>query len=143
MDSSQETIVGDNLFDETAPSHLADNSEKNIAWVERMFNKWVEEQREKTPEFFSCDLRNLLQHFKPVINDYLPKFLADIRKTDGSTYPPKTLLYIFKTISMLANKLNLGYNLLKDNDFDRTRRYLNDMMKRGTQSGYQPPKKQG
>ena len=133
----------DNTFpedDETARS-LSEKSEKNIAWVEELYSRWINVQREKSPNFFPIDLANLLKNFRPIINEYLPKFFNEIRKKDGEMYPPNTLLVIMRTIQMLVYKLNLGYSLWVDDEFAVTRKHLKNAMRKSTQSGYQRPKR--
>ena len=89
-----------------------------------------------------CDLRNLFTIWRPMINEYLSKFFNEVRKVDGSPYPPKTLGWMLQLMNMLAKELRVEMNLCTDLEFKRTRDYLDTKMKELTANGYQAARRQ-
>ena len=84
----------------------------------------------------------LLRNCQPNVNDYVSKFFSEVRKTNGSVYPPPTLNYMLHLINM-ARELNCGIKIYEDEEFSRLRCYVNDELKnKSTANGYQQPKVQ-
>ena len=81
----------------------------------------------------------LFQNFRPVINDYLPMFLDEIRRKNGTLYPPRTL-YTMPTITQIL-ELNLKCDIMNDSEFTRARKYFDKNLKKLTANGNQPLKR--
>ena len=97
--------------------------------------------QESGGKIFAFSLDMLFTNFRSVINEHLPRFVIEIRRTDGSNFPPKTLYQMFLNMQLMVKDLNLPFNLLTDKEFEKTRRFLDDRMKQLTANGYQPVKK--
>jgi integrase len=102
-----------------------------IHWAEATFRRWT-----SSP----VDLRFL----NPVaINSVVPKFILEIRKEDGGSYPPNTLydlvIYLQQAISLTQKTT---YNFLEDPQFAAIKLVLDAEMKRLRSCGIGVMKKQ-
>ncbi len=65
------------------------NTEKNDRWATNTFNAWVSERNKHSQE--QCPDDVLERDDAELLNKWLTLFVAEVRKVDGSRYPPKTI----------------------------------------------------
>ena len=67
------------------------NTKKNTNWSVKNFTEWRDYHNSISED--QCP-ENLLEVPNPVlINKWIARFMAETRREDGSTYPPKTIAY--------------------------------------------------
>lgn len=72
--------------------YVPDNTRKNTAWALKVFTEWRFAREEKCPEdVLTCGKAD-------VLNYWLPRFVNEARKADGSPYPPRTINQILAAL---------------------------------------------
>ena len=66
------------------------NTKKNDRWSERSFNDWIRERNEQCDD--QCPVNILETEDAECLAKWLSLFVIEIRKKDGSCYPPATML---------------------------------------------------
>ena len=66
------------------------NTKKNDRWSERSFNDWITERNEQCDD--QCPVNILETEDAECLAKWLSLFVIEIRKKDGSCYPPATML---------------------------------------------------
>lgn len=89
--------------------YIPDNTQKNTAWAVKVFSEWRFAREEKCPE----DL--LTSGNVDLLNYWLPRFVNEARKTDGTPYPPRTINQILAALQ----RFMLGENHLLPKFLDR------------------------
>ena len=77
------------------------------------------------------------------LNHTLSSFVCEVRKTDGSRYPPNTLHGIITSIQHFLKGNGKPVGFFNDNKFSFLRNALDTMMKESASSGLGFTKKQG
>lgn len=105
-------------------------------WVKNIFNTWCEE-KVKAGEIDSH--LQQLEHFNnDEINDYLSKFILEVRKQDGTFYPRESLLSIAAGLQSIVRKEHPEINLFNSYKTKRFTDAMDASMKMSTSS--LPPK---
>jgi hypothetical protein len=102
-----------------------------ISWAEATFRRWT-----SSP----LDLRSLDVGW---MNSMVSKFILEIRKEDGSSYPPNTLYDLVIYLQQAINRTqNTAYNFLDDAQFNTIKLVLDAELKQVRSSGIGSTKKQ-
>ena len=73
------------------------NTRKNTMWAWRVFAEWRAE-RNKNPENDPCPMDLFENPDIPRLNNWLARFIAEVRRQDGNPYPPKTIHQILAAL---------------------------------------------
>jgi hypothetical protein len=65
----------------------------------------------------------------------LCRFVVEVRKVDGSLYPPKTVRQLVLLIQMYLNNNGRSVRFLGDNEFLSVQNAVDNVMKRGAEHG--------
>ena len=130
--NDDEQLLGEVL---AGQSTLAPSSLLKLLWINRLWQTFVETQRQTDREYLPCDLDSLLRNFGPVSVEYLVKFFTSLKKRDGADYPPQRLFQIFLGVQMIVNESGQQYNIMKGNEFLRLQRCVDRLMKRRAKQG--------
>ena len=97
-----------------------------------MWEEWCQYQR----EYHHSDISTLHHITRTQLQHWLTRFVLEVRKKDGTEYPPDTLHHICSGIAchMRANG-HPALNIYQDNDFTEFRTTLDAEMKRLQQKG--------
>ena len=145
-----ETPRGQGRFARTSKEELETDIENSIPkktrektkWAMKIYRTWLAEWRVRIDD-------NILKVLKPIEEfsygdlDYtLEYFFCDVRKVDGTRYPPQTLKEIACAIQFhFNNTLKWNISIFKDKEFKRSRESLDSQMKKGASLGLVKPKK--
>ena len=69
--------------------YVPPNTEKNTKWAVKCFNEWISFRNQAEGE--KCPEDILLAQDAEALNKWIPRFIAEVRKADGSKYPPKSI----------------------------------------------------
>lgn len=75
--------------EEMSKGYVPANTEKSTRWAKKCFMEWVYEVN-KRPNV--CPLNILELQDAETINRWIPKFIAEVRRSDGKAYTPNTTL---------------------------------------------------
>ena len=111
------------------------NTQRRVNWVIKKFHTWHEE--------WKCRLTGGLKVYKDLkemtlsdIDFCLQYFIAEIRKSDGEMFPPKTYKEIISSFQHhLNNALGIKCSIFLDHAFLETRKVLDAQMKRSAAAG--------
>ena len=79
------------------------NTQKNNAWVMRVFSKWrVQRNGDISDKAHQCPENLLDDPDSKKLNFWLSRFVTEVRKQDGQSYPPRT---IHQILSALQRKM--------------------------------------
>lgn len=104
---------------------LAAATNTKIRWAVKLYNEWAS-SRGVTP------LENVVE--VAAINEQLSRFVLEVRRTDGESYPPCTLYQLVVCLQR-ALKDRLDVKVLKDSVFKPLQATLDTEMKRLTSLG--------
>ena len=127
--------VSEEDLEKLKKSRVPINTQRRVNWATKMFIRWHEE--------WKCRLNGGLKVYKDLhemtkgdIDFCLQYFIAEIRKADGSMYPPKTYKEIISSFQhYLNNDLGMKCSIFLDNDFQETRKVLDAQMKKSAAIG--------
>ncbi len=89
-------FVGDEEMETICKGYVPVNTEKNTKWSVKCFNQWVVSRNRECED--ECP-EDLLETHNPVeLNKWIPRFIAEVRKSDGEKYPPKSIQLILSGI---------------------------------------------
>ena len=71
---------------------FSDETMKKVNWVRRMYTDW-RNYRNGSPslESVECDIEDISNLNKESLNKAICKFITEVKKVDGSDYPPCTM----------------------------------------------------
>lgn len=115
---------------------FASETDKKIRWVVNMYGEWCK-YRNSVPGFdiIKLDLMNVATITKANLVYAATRFLAEVKKMDGSDFPPKTLYEILVTLQFHLETLGFSWKLLDDEAFKDLRFTLDNLMKVRCRSG--------
>ena len=91
------------------------NTKKNDRWSERSFNDWITERNEQCDDM--CPVNILETEDAECLAKWLSLFVIEIRKKDGSCYPPATIHMLLCGLQRIMNrKKTRPFNIFSKND---------------------------
>ena len=82
--------VKESEYSEAAKGVIPANTKKCTNWAVRVLESWINERRVRKPE--DPIPENILQcHDKAIVCKYMRYFVLEVRKEDGSPYPPSSI----------------------------------------------------
>ena len=90
--------ISEDELAEISKGFVPPNTKKNSDWGMRVFLEWRAQRNERVDDT-KCPNDLLDRPAEPeVINQWLAKFVAEVRKMDGQPYPPKTIHQILAAL---------------------------------------------
>ena len=108
---------------------------KKMSWVKNMFQEW-RYYRNLSTEFsdIHCDLDNVETITVESLKFALVRFITEVKKIDGTDFPPKTL-YIVICIQFLLETEGFTWRLISDKPFTEVKFTLDNTMKKRAEEG--------
>ena len=93
------------------------NTEKNTRWAKKCFREWVYEIN-KRPDCVERCPEDILERQSPeVLNQWISKFIAEARRTDGQNYSPRSIHQILSSLlRYMRSVCDTAPNILDKND---------------------------
>ena len=109
---------------------------KKVHWVWCMYADW-RLFRDSQPNLrsYSCNLDAMETVNKKDLNEAMCRFITEVKKVDGSDYPPKTLYDIVICVQFWLETQGLAWKLLNDVAFQELKFTLDNLMKLHTAAG--------
>ena len=79
--------IDDNEMASICKGYVPPNTEKNTRWSLSVFREWKSSRTDNK----KCPDDILEQADSATLNFWLPRFVAEVRRSDGKPYPPKTI----------------------------------------------------
>ena len=125
-------IVDEEMADLTRKG-FSSQTNKKISWVKNMFDEWRKYRNSsETMGMIELDLDNDATISPLSLNYSICRFLTEIKKLDGSDFPPKTLKDIILSLQFYLETRGYTYHLIDDDLFREIRFTLDNLMKRRT-----------
>ena len=122
-------------------TRLNENTIKKTQSVFKLFSEWHSKWKVGLDGGLKV-LKDLNEVTKTELNYLLECFFMELRKTDGSHYPPGTLKSYFFCIGYhCKNSFGKSWLVFKDKEFSGARDSLDAAMKSSARNGYLLPKK--
>ena len=143
--------VGDLISDDEIESYgfltVPENKRKNGNWANGAFNAWVKERNNKvrTKEVQALHLipEKAFKDFTvEEINYAMPRFIAEVRKQDGSLYPPNSLWQLVVGLQIYLRMKGRPVIFLNYDNFAQVKYSLDYHMKERREKGLGVDKKQ-
>ena len=125
-------------------SMLSKSSLQKNDWLERTYERWSKATKELETDFNFTDLHSLLENNFECCGDVLAQFFQEVKKEDGSEYPPSTVGNMFRSLQMYLNENfpQRKINVKSDIEFINVRKSVNARMMALTEAGLKTPQKQ-
>lgn len=81
------------------------NTKKNTAWAVNVFEEWRVARKEATCDSEHCPEDLLSNPTAEALNRWIPKFIVEARKVDGSPYPPRSINQILAALQRHMREL--------------------------------------
>ena len=109
---------------------FSDETVKKINWAKGMYMDWMR-FRNKNPnlENVNCNIEELGSFSKEDLCHYLCKFITEVRKLDGSDFPPRTLYDVIICIQFWMESNGYNWKLISGLEFQNLRYTLDNTMK--------------
>ena len=126
-DSSLDTLTKKNFSPETL---------KKVSWVRNMYNEWRDHRNSTVGvSDIHCDLDNMSTVSVESFIFAMCRFITEVKKLDGSEFPPKTLYDIVICVQFYLKTQGLMWKILSDDTFKDLRFTLDNVMKERTARG--------
>ena len=125
-------------------SMLSKSSLRKNDWLERTYERWSKATKELETDINFTDLHSLLENNFECCGDVLAQFFHEVKKEDGSEYPPSTVGNMFRSLQMYLNENfpQRKINVKSDIEFLDVRKSVDARMIALTEAGFRTPKKQ-
>ena len=121
-------IYTETELEEKIKDSVPDGTRKKVRWALNVLKEW---QNETLNDESRLHMYGEIETFPAsTINYELKTFLCEVRKKDGSRYPPKTLYDLIVMLNYyLTKEVRRGLNIMKDKEFLETRMATNGKRK--------------
>ena len=109
---------------------FSEETMKKVVWVRNMYNDWRKFRNESIVlQSVQCDLENVGSFSKEELLGALCKFITEVKKVDGSDFPPRTLYDIIICVQFWLESNGINWRLVSDGDFQDLKFTLDNPMK--------------
>ncbi|CAC5389685.1 unnamed protein product [Mytilus coruscus] len=122
---------------------FADSTMSKIKWATTLFKQWKSTRniRANDPNVGLSPIRvDLAEMSLDELNYFISRFICDVRKTDGTEYPPDTLYSLVICLQLYMDTLGYNHKFLSDSSFIQIKNSLDNVMK--LRAEVRVPKKQ-
>ena len=125
-------------INELKHKNFAFQSKKKIRWCVNMYDDWRRE-RMLDPyiprEICSANLNALFTFSEGDLDYSLARFIREVKKVDGTDFPPNSLREIIIMIQMYLHENLISWKLLDGDNFSVLRNMVDNTMKERTAQG--------
>ena len=145
----QEETTIMNRFHQTTEEQIEDDikagipktTRKKMQWAMNLFKEWLYYWRVRLDDIPKV-LKDIEEFTKSDLDYCLRYFFSEVRKMDGSYYPPETLKSLAAMIQLyFRNEFKWQFSIFKDSDFVKARESLDSQMKKSARLGNVQPRK--
>ena len=111
------------------------NTKKNTSWA--VWNEWSAYRRGQDPSNY------LLTMQVSELNEWLSRFVVEVRRKDGKFYPPNTLHQLCCGLLRRLREVDPSLDIFKNPEFDSFRKTLDAEMKRFARHANSPQESRG
>ncbi|CAC5398261.1 unnamed protein product [Mytilus coruscus] len=122
---------------------FADSTMSKIKWATTLFKQWKSTRyiRANDPNVGLSPIRvDLAEMSLDELNYSISRFICEVRKTDGTEYPPDTLYSLVICLQLYMDTLGYNHKFLSDSSFIQIKNSLDNVMK--LRAEVRVPKKQ-
>lgn len=111
------------------------NTLKKMNWVMKLFREWLQDWRIRMDDTLKV-FKEVDEFNKSDLNHVLKYFYAEIRKKDGTRYPPETLKSITAMVQLyFRTKHHWEFSIFTDSEYQIARESLDAQMKQAANVG--------
>ena len=125
-----------NVMESLSHKNFSDETMKKVNWVRRMYNDW-REFRNGNPNLQS--INSNIEEFNHLKKDEFAnnvcRFISEVKKVDGSDFPPRTLYDIVLCLQFWLESNGINWRLISDNEFTSVKYTVDNLMKQRAASG--------
>ena len=124
--------ISDNEVSIAAKNSVPKTTEKSTIWSLNLWEEWKESRKGMGAEYPPTP-----PHFLSAskLNDWMCKFILEVRRKDGAEYPPNSLYQIACGIMRHVRMYEPAVNFFTQPEFDTFRRVIDSEMKRLKSTG--------
>ena len=129
-------LLSKEVLSELSHKNFAPETLKKVRWVHKMYREWRAHRHGMGLEFISCDLEDRSTISTSSLSFALCRFITEVKKTDGSNFPGKTLYDILVCVQFHLECLGFAFRLISDTQpFHDLKYTLDNMMKQRVANG--------
>lgn len=132
-------FCNDEQIKENIKKQIPSSSQSKSKWAKIVFEEYNNARNTNILNTFSTELmvlKNLNEMSKSDMEFILPKFINDVRKKDGSKYPPESLRQLVCALfHYLRYEVEQNWDFFRDSNFSLARKALDASMKCATKEG--------
>ncbi len=132
------TPVDPKILEDMGRKRFSENTERKVAWAAQMYLDWrTFHLKNKLADchIVLADLDTLTKLDKVSLSYSLSNFILEVKKKDGSDFPPQTLYQIVISLQFFLETKGLEWKLIDDPVFIRFKNTLDNVMKERSKSG--------
>lgn len=139
--------ISDEQIEKFSKKDQPKNTQRSISWAVNLFEQWrqlrnAQVMKTKFPGDMKVLPYRLLAMDREDINYALSRFIFEVKKLDGTDYPPSTVRQMVLLIQMYLNDHDKPYRLLSDIAFSKLQHCVDNLMKSRAEKGLGLKKKQ-
>ena len=116
--------------------NFSDETMKKITWVFNMYQDWMNYRNSLgNLTKVTCDLSDVSTINVNSLSFGLCRFLTEVKKLDGSEFPPKTLYDMLMCVQFFLETVGFSWRLISDDEFKEVKFTLDNVMKQRTAQG--------
>ena len=112
--------------------NFAPKSKLKINWAMNLYSDWRKyrmSQQCVPDEILKCDLDSLGQFFKADLCFAMCRFVREVKKMDGTDFPPNTIRELVVMIQMYLHENNVFWKLYDEQEFIHLKNVVDNTMK--------------
>ena len=132
------TPVDAKILEDMGRKRFSENTERKVAWAVQMYRDWRNfclKNKHADCCIISADLDTLTKLDKVSFSYSLSNFILEVKKKDGTDFPPQTLYQIIISLQFFLETRGLEWKLIDDPVFIRFKNTLDNLMKERAKSG--------
>ena len=116
--------------------NFAPETMKKVRWATKMFREWRMYRKSQGLEEILCGLDEKSTISPQSLIFALVRFITEVKKVDGSEFPPRTLYDIIVCVQFHLECIGLNWKIINDKSFSDVKLTLDNVMKLHTAQGY-------
>ena len=126
----------ENVMVQYSRKQFSDETHKKIKWVRNMYSDWRDfRNADANLQDVTCDIQSLGSFTKEELCSALCKFITEVRKLDGSEFPPCTLYDIIICVQFWLESNGYNWRLVSGKEFETLKFTLDNCMKERASRG--------
>ena len=123
--------LADDVMVAMSRKKFSDETMKKVNWVRHMYSDW-KQFRDTNPNLqdVHCDLDKLETFWKEQLCEDLCCFITEVKKLDGSDFPPRTLYDIVICLQFWLESNGYNWRLVSCSEFEHVKFTLDNCMKK-------------